>query len=134
MFAYYMTLHDQFPRLLGQALARTIRTLEPTPLAHPRQRLLRNHMPAWHHHGRILIRRLLLTDRTHKDGVEMERARQGDLNGEFLRGGPLGALVLHDVLQLQQGGQGDGARGGGNVEGGFSGEAEQGTEFADEGS
>lgn len=90
-------------------------------------------MATRHHHGGILIGGLLLTDGADEDGMELVARRQGDLDGQLLRRRPLGPLILHDRLQLEQGGQGDGARGGGDVERRAGRQAEQGAEFAGEG-
>lgn len=90
-------------------------------------------MPTRHHHRRILIGSLLLTDGTHKNGVELVTRRQGDLNRQLLRSRPFGPLILHDGLQLEERGQRDRARRGRDVERRLRGQAEQGTEFPGEG-
>ncbi len=99
------------------ALPGTIRALEPTALAQLAQTLLRDHVPARHHHRRILVRRLLLGNRADKDGVEVVGRGQRDLDlcvalsqhrqsygmmdkayGKFVLRRPFRSLLFHDSL------------------------------------
>ena len=63
----------------------------------------------------------------------MVARRQRGFDRELVLRRPLGPLFADDVLQLEEVGQGNGAGGGGDVEGGVGGEAEEGAELAGEG-
>ena len=64
----------------------------------------------------------------------MEGGRvDGETYGELMRCRPFCSSFLHQVLQFQEGGEGDGAGGCGDVERGVGGEAEERAEFPGEG-
>lgn len=67
---YTSTLQENYPCILGVALARTIWAFEPVALAQTFQRVLRNDMSTRHHHGRVVVGRLFLGYWTDKDGME----------------------------------------------------------------
>lgn len=65
-------------RLVRLRLARAVRALELADLTQPFQRVPGDHVPARHHHWRVLVGRLLLGHRANKDG--MEAVSRGQLN------------------------------------------------------
>lgn len=65
--------------------------------------------------------------------MELEGGREGDLDGHFAAGGPRGVFARDDGVQLGEGGERDGAGGGGEMEGGGGGEGEEGGETGGEG-
>jgi len=74
------TLYEECLRFYRKAFARAIGAFESATLGVPEQRFLRNHVAAWHHIWRVLVRCLLLGNGTNKDGVELVGRRQRYLN------------------------------------------------------
>lgn len=77
---FWKKLQDDFPSFLGVTLAGTVGTLELAAATESGERLLRNHMTTWHHHGWILVGGLLLGDWADEDGVELVGGGEGDFD------------------------------------------------------
>ena len=73
-------------------------------------------MSAWEHHGRIVVRGLLLAHGAYENGVINHALGERRLKGKLMRRGPLRVLALDLVEELHKLRQGNGARRGGHVQ------------------
>jgi hypothetical protein len=62
------------------ALVGAVRTFKPGTLAQARKAFLRNNVPTWHHHWRVLVCCLFLRNRTDENGMKEVGRWEGDFN------------------------------------------------------